>query len=57
MAMAHRIALSRTQWVELVVLAVIIVVAALALTLIFNVPGAANSYNITTDPGANLYPW
>jgi hypothetical protein len=47
----------RAVWLELLVLALIIVVAALVLTLIFNGPSAANAFNITTDPGAGLYSW
>jgi len=53
----HRIEWSSAQWIELVVLAVIVVGVALALTLIFNGATAPNTYNITTDPGAGLYPW
>ena len=53
----HSIEGSRAQWLELLVLALIVVVAALALTMIFTGPGAPNAYNITSDPGAGLYPW
>jgi hypothetical protein len=53
----HSIERTRALWPELLVVALIVVVAALALTLIFNGPSAANAYNITTDPGAGLYTW
>ncbi len=53
----HSIERSREVWLELFVLALVVVVVALALTLIFNGPGAPNTYNLTSDPGAGLYPW
>ncbi|HEY5489073.1 MAG TPA: hypothetical protein VIK00_04470 [Candidatus Limnocylindrales bacterium] len=53
----HAIERSRTVWLEILILALITVVAAVVLTLIFNGPGAPNAFNITTDPGAGLYPW
>ena len=53
----HSIERSRALWLELAVLALIVGVAALVLTLIVNGPGSANAYNLTSDPGAGLYPW
>ena len=53
----HAIERSRTVWLEILILALITVVAAVVLTLIFNGPGAPNAFNITNDPGAGLYPW
>ena len=53
----HAIERSRTMLLEILILALITVVAAVLLTLIFNGPAMANTYSITTDPGAALYTW
>ena len=53
----HATERSRTMWLEILILALITVVAAVLLTLIFNGPGAPLVFNITNDPGAGLYPW
>ena len=53
----HSIEQSRVQWLQFFMLALVVIIVALALTLIFNGPGAPNTYSITTDPGAALYTW
>jgi len=51
-----RIHRSRSVYFEIFVVACLIILAALALTIIFNGPAVANPYTFTVDPGAGLYP-